>query len=65
MIERFLIIQQQIKRALFAMKVSIDFTDDDLKAVEELSNDLEPLKSAALIVCNKMTLSAILRESWN
>ena len=35
------------------MEVSFDFTDDNLKAVEELYNNLEPLKSAALMVCKK------------
>ena len=39
MIERFLRIQKQIKRALLAM--------------EELSNDLKPLKSAYLMACKK------------
>ena len=53
MIRRFLRIQRQLKRALLAMEVYFDFTDDDLKAVEELSNALEPLKSAALMVCKR------------
>ena len=52
MIERFLRLQRQIKCTLLVMEVSSDFTDDDLKAVE-LSTDVEPLKSAALMVCKK------------
>ena len=53
MIRSILRTQRQIKPALLAMEVYVDFTDDDLEAVEELSNALEPLKSAAWTVCKK------------
>ena len=54
MIRRFLRIQRQIKRTLYSMEVYFDSTNDDLKTVEELSNSLEPLKSAASMVCQKI-----------
>ena len=46
-------IQKHIKHALLVIEVYFDFTYADLKAVEELSNALEPLKSAALMIYKK------------
>ena len=60
MIRRFLRIQRHIKSVLLAMEVYFGFTDDNLKAMEELSNTLEPLNSAALVVCKK---NATIRDS--